>query len=492
MVIDDNRVLVAVLRKDFCAFVQKTFYYLNPGERYRHNWHVEVIAHHLALCLTGKIKRLVILLPPRNLKSTIVSVAWPAFVLGHFPSTKFICASYSQELANKLSNDGRSIMNSDFYREIFPATVIGKDTQEHFDTTQHGGRFATSIGGVMTGFGGDIIVIDDPQKPVDMAHEGARHKARDWLFNTALSRFNDQNTGILVIVMQRLHEDDLVGNIENNPDYTILKIPARAEEDFVFDLDYDLAFQFKTGSYLQPDRFGQMLFDKQRLAMGSREFSAQYQQNPLPLEGGLLEWSWFGSCDELPKITELIMSVDVAGTDGGGHYTAITLWGHLEGKWYMIAAHRHQFNLADVRKMIQRLDQEYGPDLIVIESAGIGGGLISELKNKKYAHVEAMGASVSKLRRANDVVAMIEAGRVFILSDAPGIPEFRNEIVAFPNGRSDDLLDSMTQVLRHRATILQRARMHKREERRGLKSEARIPTLTAINIPSRRRLVRFD
>jgi hypothetical protein len=176
----DRSIFVALLRIDFRAFVEKCFSHLNPGQTYHDNWHVGVIGHALAQCLSGSTKRLIILLPPRNLKSTIVSIAWPAFVLGKFPSMKFVCASYGQELANQLSNDTRSIMNSDWYREVFPETLISplKDTQGLFATTKFGGRMATSIGGVMTGFGGDIVIIDDPQKPQEMEHDSSRHKAR--------------------------------------------------------------------------------------------------------------------------------------------------------------------------------------------------------------------------------------------------------------------------------------------------------------------------
>jgi hypothetical protein len=330
MILENKSAFSAVLRTDFRPFVEKCFLHLNPGQVYHDNWHVDVLTHALKECLKGNQKRLVILLPPRNLKSTIVSIAWPAFVLGHFPQKKFICVSYSQDLANKLSNDTRSIMTSEWYRTLFPDTIISpqKDTQQAFETTKHGGRLATSIGGIVTGFGGDIVVVDDPQKPMDMMHEASRHKARDWLFNTGSSRFNDPKQGILVVVMQRLHEDDLVGNIQHSPDVKILKIPARAEEDLDFEGESTL-YKFKTGSYLQKDRFGATEFEKQRLAMGSREFSAQYQQNPLPLDGGIFDWKWFVPCETLPQISELFMSVDVAATKDGGNFTAVTFWGHL-------------------------------------------------------------------------------------------------------------------------------------------------------------------
>jgi predicted phage terminase large subunit-like protein len=484
-------VLTALLRSDFRAFVEKCFVHLNPGQMYHDNWHVGVIAHALAGCLEGKTKRLVILLPPRNLKSTIVSIAWPAFVLGHFPSMKFVCASYSQDLAHKLSNDTRSIMISDWYRELFPGTTISslKDTQQVFETTQHGGRFATSVGGPLTGFGGDIVIVDDPQKPIDMAHESSRHKARDWLFNTAISRFNSQKDGILIIVMQRLHEDDLVGNIEHNPDFTVLKIPARAEEDLAFHLDADTRLLFRAGSYQQKDRFGPMEFEAQRKAMGSRDFSAQYQQNPLPLDGGLFNIEWFPLCEKVPQISELIMSVDVAATSGGGNYTAVTLWGHLDHQWYLIAAHRFQFDAAKVRQEIVALDKHHRPDLVVIDSDGIGKSLVSELQFQGFKHIYPSSSRLSKLQRAEQIVSMIEGGRVWLLATAPKLAEFQREIISFPNGKYDDFVDSMTQVLRFESGAVKCARLHKRVERRVAGSKNAYST--AISVTAGGRIVRY-
>lgn len=362
----------------------------------------------------------------------------PAFVLGHFPAMKFLCASYSQDLANKLSNDKRSIMTSEWYREVFPGTIISplKDTQQEFETTKHGGRLATSVGGAMTGFGGDIILIDDPQKPIDMAHESSRHKARDWLFNTAMSRFNSQKDGILIIIMQRLHEDDLVGNIENNPAFKVLKIPARAEETLVYKYDPPAELHFQAGAYLQEDRFGPVQFESQRKAMGSREFSAQYQQNPLPLDGGLFNWEWFRLCEKVPEVFELIMSVDVAATDGGGNYTAVTLWGHLDHLWYLKAAHRFQYDAAKVRLAILKLDERYRPDLVVIDSGGIGKSLVSELRFQDFKHIYPSSSRFSKLQRAEEIVSMVEGGRVSLLATALGLAEFRKEIISFPNGSS--------------------------------------------------------
>lgn len=483
---DDVDVLKSALRNDFLSFVAKCFVYLNPGQIFHSNWHLEVISHKLDECRKGNIKRLVILLPPRHLKSTITSVAWPAFVLGHAPQTKSICASYGQELANKLSNDTRSIMNSEWYRNLFPGTCISpqKDTQHYFETTDHGGRFATSVGGPMTGFGCDILIVDDPQKPSDMVHETSRQRAPDWLFNTAFSRFNDPKNGIAVIVMQRLGEDDLIGALENIPDVDILKIPTRAEVAITYDLGDDLHHTFAPGTFLQEKRFGLHEFLAKRAEMGSKDFSAQYQQEPLPSDGGVLQWDWFRKCDKLPEISELIMSVDVAATEGGGNYTAITLWGHLNEHWYLVDARRYQHDLAKVRQTIEALDKQYQPDLLVIDSIGVGNGLVAELQARGYKHIRPCGASTSKIERAYDIAAMVESGRVHVLSTIPSLAEFRKEIIAFPEGKSDDFVDSMTQVLRFPGRAIELARRYKRGGREHLRSERRSSQASVRHIVS--------
>lgn len=483
---DDVDVLRSALRNDFLSFAEKCFVYLNPGQVFHSNWHLEAISHSLGRCLKGEIKRLVILLPPRHLKSTIVSVAWPAFVLGHRPETKFMCASYGQELANKLSNDTRSIMNADWYRTIFPGTSISpqKDTQHYFETTRRGARFATSVGGPMTGFGCDVLIVDDPQKPSDMHHETSRKRAPDWFFNTALSRFNNSKNGIAVLVMQRLGEDDLVGALENMADVEILKIPARAAEPITYDLGGGLYHTFAAGDFLQEERFGPREFQAKRAEMGSKDFSAQYQQEPLPSDGGVFHWDWFDPCDELPEISELILSFDIAATEAGGNYTAMTLWGHLDGHWYLIEARRYQHDLAKVRQIIQSLDKQYQPDLLVIDSGGVGNGLIAELKDRGYKHIRPAGASTSKLERAYDIAAMVEAGRIHVLSSVTHLAEFRREIISFPEGKSDDFIDSMTQVLRFPGRAIQLAQRYKRNGRQHLRSERRSSQASVRHIVS--------
>ena len=230
----NRRLFEAVLRNDFRAFVEKVFSTLSPRQTFIGNWHIEAIAAALERVRRGELKRLIINMPPRSLKSIMASVAFPAFMLGHDPSCRIVCASYSGELAKKHSNDHRNVLEADWYQRLFPGTRIGafKNTETEIELTAHGYRLATSLGGTLTGRGGNIIIIDDPLKPDDALSESRREAANQWFINVVLSRLDDKRTGAIVVVMQRVHMHDLTGFLtELSDEWEILNLPAIAVED---------------------------------------------------------------------------------------------------------------------------------------------------------------------------------------------------------------------------------------------------------------------
>jgi hypothetical protein len=224
----------AACRTDFVSFVRKVFHVLNPSARFYMNEHICATAHHLEQVRLGNIKRLIITVPPRSLKSIMSAVAFPAYVLGHDPAKRLIVVSYGADLAIKHGNDFRAVVNSAEYRAIFPAMRISamKNTQTEVVTTRNGFRLAMSVDGALTGRGGDIIIIDDPIAALAALSQTSREHVRDWYFNTLLSRLDDKQNGAIVLVMQRLHEDDLAGVLLRGPDdWTVLSLPAIAEQD---------------------------------------------------------------------------------------------------------------------------------------------------------------------------------------------------------------------------------------------------------------------
>ena len=195
---------IAVLRNDFYTFMERSFYELNPDGRFMHNWHIEKIASELEACRRGETKRLIICVPPRSLKSHCASVAFPAWLLGHNPSAQIICASYGQDLSNKLAFDCRSLMQCEWYQKLFPARLSSqRQAVSEFTTDAQGFRLATSVGGVLTGRGGDWLIVDDPLKPDEAVSETQRNAVNEWYQHTLYSRLNNKQTGCILIIIDR-------------------------------------------------------------------------------------------------------------------------------------------------------------------------------------------------------------------------------------------------------------------------------------------------
>src|SRR5271155_1862759 len=230
---------------------------LCPGQEFERSWHIEAIAYHLEQVRRGEIKRLIINMPPRSLKSISASVAFPAFVLGRDPTSRFICVSYSGDLAKKHSNDFRALVEAPWYRSVFPNTRIGpyKNAETEDEFTARGFRLATSVGGTLTGRGGDIIVIADPLKPDDAYSQARRNAANEWFKSTLLSRLDDKRTGAIVIVMQRVHMDDLTGFVLSmSNEWEVLNLPAIAEGDEDVPTSATKVYHRKAGQALSPVR----------------------------------------------------------------------------------------------------------------------------------------------------------------------------------------------------------------------------------------------
>ena len=248
----------AALRNDFALFAARCFHQLNPQAELAMNWHLEVIAAKLTAVREGKIRRLIICLPPRHLKSLMASIAFPAWLLGHNPSAQILCVSYAQDLADKLARDCRGIMIVPWYQRIFPTRLSAhRQAVQEFITTRQGYRLATSTGGVLTGRGADFILIDDPLKPEDALSKALRQACNEWFVHTLYSRLNDKRSGAIVIIMQRLHEDDLVGHVLAQEPWEILSFPAIAEADEVHRIETiwgPQCFRRRRGEPLHPDR----------------------------------------------------------------------------------------------------------------------------------------------------------------------------------------------------------------------------------------------
>jgi len=450
----DLEILRAALRQDLGAFIVKVFQTVSPGDRYRHNWHIDAIIHQLLQVHRGDNRRLIITQPPRSLKSICTSVAFVAWALGHDPSKRFACVSYSHELCATFARQFRTVVQSDWYRTLFPNMTLAKDTETECVTTQGGGRIAVPVGGSFTGRGADVIIIDDPMK-ADEAQSGVRrHTVNEWYGTTLLSRLDDKETGAIILVMQRLHEDDLAGKLLNEGGWCHLDLPAIAADDEEIAIGPGVFHRRHAGEALHPERESLAVLAQIKGEMGSLTFSAQYLQRPVPLAGNLLRRSWIQRYDRLPDHipgAEIVQSWDVASTTANtGDYSVCTTWLKLDRKYYLIDVWRGRLEFPDLRRKVVDLALMHKPNRILIEQAGPGLPLIQDLKANPTSGVPVpigIKPEGDKLVRMEAQCARFEAGQVFFPREAPWLGDLLQELLAFPNSRHDDQIDSVSQFL---------------------------------------------
>ena len=355
-----QRLLQAILRKDLGAFTERCFGEIASGQAYEHNWHLEALNHHLSEVSNGNTKRLLITVQPRSLKSLSASIAIPAWMLGHAPRKRIVCVSYANDLAVAHANSFRNVINSGWYNELFPAMRIDpkKDTEIEVRTTMGGYRLTTTVGGSLTGRGGSIIIIDDPMKAADAYSETARTKVNTWFDETLVSRLDNKKSDAIIIVMQRLHVDDLAGHVLKAGDWTHLDLPAISEHETRIQIGPDKFHNRPADDVLQPIHEPRAVLVQLKASMGSAAFSAQYQQQPVPPGGNMIKWKWFTPYDHLPEphySDQIVQSWDTAtkGNDLADYSVGITaLVSHDE--IYIINVVRKRLDYPALRKRIIR------------------------------------------------------------------------------------------------------------------------------------------
>jgi predicted phage terminase large subunit-like protein len=457
-----RKVLDAAKRSELASFIQAAFGIVNPGVEYKHNYHIEAIAHRLEQCLRGETKRLIITIPPRHLKSLCVSVAYPAFVLGHDPTRRIIAASYSSELADNLSRQFRAVVGSREYRRLFPNVRIKRDTEIEFLTSKGGFRYATSVGGTLTGIGGTDIIIDDPLKPEDAMSKVAREAVISWFKTTLSTRLDDKRKGIIILVMQRLHVDDLVGHIlQNEGEHWVhLDLPAIADEPQEIAKGNRRLHKRLLGDVLHPEREPMELLQQQKATMGSAAFAAQYQQRPVPPEGNLIKAEWLRSYDVLPEkesLDQVVQSWDSAAKSGelNDYSVCLTFFVH-KNEFYLIDVLRRRLAYPDLKKQVVAQRDRFSANVVLIEDAGHGTALIQDLRGSGL-HAIGIRSDKDKITRMSAQSAKIEAGQLLLPTKAPWLEDFKAEILAFPAGRYDDQVDALSQFLgwtEHRSGIM--------------------------------------
>lgn len=445
-----QKLLYAILRKDFNSFINKVFNTVNPGVKYYPNWHITLIAEYLQAIQNGDIKRLIINMPPRSLKSVCIGVAWPAWILGHDPTKRIMSASYSQILSEKHSLDCRFVMSSHWYKELFPKTILSKahNKKSKFLTQDKGFRFATSVGGSATGEGGDILIVDDPHNPGQVNSIKLRKRVIEWFEQTFITRLNDKN-GAIILVMQRLHTEDLSGYLlANSTCWQHLKIPVMAVQDHTYSINH-FKYQYIKGSSLhtrdQPSQLMQL--EKE---VGAYNYAAQYLQEPLDNNSLLLNMQDINFYEIIPdKFDYLVQSWDTAiKISENADYSVCTSWGIINKKYYLLAMLRHKLTYPELKDQVIKLSKKYLPKVILIEDKASGQQIIQDLKVEGFTNIVPIKPLLDKVTRFAATVALFPTS-VYLPKQAAFNSILLNELFAFPYCPNDDIVDSISQFLNY-------------------------------------------
>lgn len=444
-----------VLRQDFMAFLERSFYTLNPQTPFAPNWHIELIAARLEACRLGQCRRLIINLPPRSLKSHLASITFPAWLLGHDPAVQVINVSYGQDLADKLARDSRMVMLTDWYQALFPTRLSGqRQATQDFMTTAQGGRLATSVGGVLTGRGADYLILDDPMKPDEALSATQRRAVNDWYDHTLYSRLNHKDTGVIILVMQRLHLDDLVGHVLAQEPWEVLSFPAIAEQEETFRIETvwgTRQHSRRVGDVLHPARESRETLERMRHTMGEYHYAGQYQQSPTPLGGGLVKQEWFRSYqpNQLPDpFDEILQSWDTANKPTElSDFSVCTTWGIKGQQLFLLHVLRKRLNFPELKRAVCEQAEVHRATVILIEDKASGIQLIQELVHEGLSNVTGFKPAGDKTMRLHAQTATIENGFVFLPTEAPWLTEYVHELTTFPKGKYDDQVDSTAQAL---------------------------------------------
>jgi predicted phage terminase large subunit-like protein len=387
-----------------------------------------------------------------------VSVAFVAWLLGHEPAKQIICASYGQALADKHARDTRIVMSSEFYKQIFPMTRLSplKQSVNDFMTTEHGFRMATSVGGALTGRGGDILIIDDPQKPDEALSETSRRATNEWFSNTLQSRLNNKEDGIIIIVMQRLHQNDLVGHVLDQGSWDVLSFPAIAQEDEIHRYSTpfgECTYRRRAGEVLDPRRESLATLEEIKRTIGEYNFYSQYQQTPIPVGGAMVKLHWLQYYDPaapLPSFSHKLQSWDTANKSGElNDYSVCTTWGMRGDHYYLLDVVRKRLDYPNLKRQVVEQSRKWSSSTIIIEDKASGTQLIQDLRSEGQFRVKPYEPTsiMDKVMRLHAQTAEFENGRVLLPSSAPWLAEYIAELTGFPGSRYDDQVDSTTQAL---------------------------------------------
>ncbi len=445
----------AALWESLSVFTKQTFATLNPTETLSWGWHNEAIVHALSEVEAGRVKRLVINVPPRSLKSITASVAFPAWMLARDPGKKIIGVSYAEKLAATFARQTRTVVGSDWFRNAFPGLRWDRDTELELQTHLGGYRIATSITGTLTGRGGDVMIIDDPINALDAVSAAQLETVREWYGGTGLTRLNRASESAIVLIMQRLHVDDLTGVVLAEDGWEHLNLPAIADGDYDVPVGRGRVHHWRKGELLDPVMHPQSSLDEKRRHMGEHRFAAQYLQAPAPLTGNLFKRAWFKTGDPPPDTDGygyVVQSWDLAFSGGANADYCVCVTAFVRGgRIWILDVMRERLEFGEQLRAYEALAQRYRPREILVERAANAPAMLDQVRALEKPDVPSpllITPKGDKTSRAIAATPVVERGDVLLPASAPWKDAFIDELCAFPSVSNDDQVDAFSQLVK--------------------------------------------
>lgn len=464
--------------KSFPEFIKQSWHIIEPDEVYQHNWHIDAICEHLEAVNNLEIRNLLINLPPRLAKSSIVSVMWPAWTWISKPSKRWLYSSYAQSLSTRDSLKCRRIVQSDWYQERWADKydiTTDQNQKTEFHNSKQGYRIATSVGGSGTGKGGDVICVDDPHKASDIVSDTKTKRTLDWWDKEMSTRGNNPKTVCKVIVMQRLGENDLSEHVLRQGGYEHLNLPMQFEKrrkiwiintsnnklvkksEETKNLPTKIGWvdpRTEEGEILFKDRFDEADIDEFKRRLGSNGYAGQYQQRPSPFKGNIIQKHWwnFYSQEDLPPESEfdlIAISWDMAFKDTDqSDYVVGQVWGKKGSNWFLLDQVRDKMDFTKTIQQFMYLNAKWKQaNMNIVEDKANGPAVISTLKDK-IGGIVTYTPQDSKAARLRSIAPNIEAGNYHIPDpdEVVWVEDYIDEFATFPNGANDDQIDATTQA----------------------------------------------
>lgn len=471
-----KELLDALCRENLETFTCKAFEVIEPGVSFEYNWHIGCVSEHLEALYCGEIQDLIINVPPRMLKSVHAAQIFPAWALGKDPSNQFIGAAYAHTLAERNVRRTRQILESEWYQDLFPNTIISPDQnqKDYFTTTKAGQYKGTGIGGTITGFGCKFLGVDDPINPKEAASDTIRVNAIEEIRSTLFSRFNDYRERRFYMIMQRLHDADPTGDLLKDGGYTLLKLPAYASKRVQIDFR-GKTWEMEEGDYLTP-RLNKEALDKLRIDLGTYHFAGQYLQQPVPIGGGEFKEAWiqyYNPQGIKPKTMNLVILCDPSGgEETNKKKRKLSDWSVFDviglapdNNYYWLDGIRDRLNPTERVETLFMLHRKWNtltgkPPKVGYEKYGMmtDTHYIKEKQSLDAYHFPLieLGGSMQKEERIRRLIPDMENGRWYfpnnlLYVDGEGrqfdlVKEFISEMNSFPRARYDDLMDAKSRV----------------------------------------------